>query len=45
MRRSHHKAVLASVSACPACGYHQQAHRVCPGCGEYRGRKVISITD
>ena len=38
------KAILASVQACPECGGMKQAHHVCPNCGMYKGRKVLSIT-
>ncbi len=43
MRRAHKKAVIAEVAACPACGADRQAHRVCAACGEYNGRKVLSV--
>ena len=38
------KAILASVQACPECGGMKQAHHVCPNCGMYKGRKVLSVT-
>ena len=38
------KAFLASVQACPECGGMKQAHHVCPNCGMYKGRKVLSVT-
>ena len=38
------KAILASVQKCPACGGLKQAHRVCPKCGTYKGRKVLSVS-
>jgi len=38
------KAILASVQACPECGGMKQAHHVCPNCGMYNGRKVLSVT-
>ena len=38
------KATLASVQACPVCGAMKQAHHVCPSCGTYKGRKVLSVT-
>jgi len=38
------KAILASVQTCPSCGGLKQTHRVCPNCGMYKGRKVLSVT-
>ena len=38
------KAIVASVQTCPACGGLKQAHHVCPSCGTYKGRKVLSVT-
>jgi len=38
------KAIIASVQKCPVCGGMKQAHHVCPKCGTYKGRKVISVT-
>ena len=35
------KPILAQVSTCPACGAAIRAHRACPKCGTYKGRKVI----
>jgi large subunit ribosomal protein L32 len=43
-RKAHHKAVAAQVKACPNCGAPQQSHRVCPSCGTYKGRQVVSVT-
>ncbi len=41
-RRTHYKAVAPTVSTCPQCGALKQAHKACPECGYYNGRKVIS---
>ena len=38
------KAKVAEVQACPVCGGPKQPHRVCPNCGTYTGRKVLSVT-
>ena len=38
------KADLAAVQACPVCGGLKQPHHVCPSCGTYKGRKVLSVT-
>ncbi len=37
------KAVLPLVKACPQCGANQESHRVCPSCGFYRGRQVMTV--
>lgn len=42
-RRGHFKAEIAQVQACPSCGEAKESHRVCPACGMYRGRKVLTI--
>lgn len=41
-RRTHYKATPATVSSCPQCGAAKLAHRACPECGYYNGRKVIA---
>jgi large subunit ribosomal protein L32 len=38
------KAIVAAVQPCPVCGGMKQAHHVCPSCGTYKGRKVLSVT-
>jgi large subunit ribosomal protein L32 len=38
------KADLAAVQTCPVCGGLKQPHHVCPSCGTYKGRKVLSVT-
>jgi len=42
-RKAHHKAAVAQFKACPKCGEAQPSHRVCPSCGYYRGRQVLTI--
>ena len=42
-RKGHIKAELAQVQTCQNCGAAQQSHRVCPSCGQYRGRQVLTI--
>ena len=32
------------LSVCPQCGARVRSHRVCPSCGYYRGRQVVSVT-
>ncbi len=42
-RKSAHKAKVRLVKPCPQCGSPQQSHRVCPSCGYYRGRQVLTV--
>jgi large subunit ribosomal protein L32 len=42
-RKAHITAAVAQVTACPNCSAPQQAHRVCPSCGHYRGRQVVTV--
>jgi large subunit ribosomal protein L32 len=32
------------LSVCAQCGARVRPHRVCPSCGYYKGRQVLSIT-
>ncbi len=41
-RRTHWKLTVAQTADCPQCGQPKLSHRVCPNCGYYRGRPVIS---
>lgn len=43
MRRSQHdKVSRPNISPCPNCSAPMVPHRVCPSCGFYDGREVIS---
>lgn len=44
-RRTHWKAKAPQLSTCPQCHQAKLPHRVCPNCGYYRGRPVISSSD
>ena len=39
-----HKRQTAATAACPSCGAPRLPHRICPSCGNYRGRQVETIT-
>lgn len=39
------KPILAAVSVCPECGAAKRAHRACPNCGMYNGRKIVAVTE
>lgn len=45
MRRSHHRLAIPNLSSCPDCGEKKQPHVVCPYCGMYKGRQVITVKD
>ena len=42
-RRSHLALALPSIVECPQCHSKMLSHRVCPTCGKYKGRQVISM--
>jgi len=43
-RRCHgRKAEAIATKPCPQCGAAQRPHRICPSCGYYRGRQVITV--
>jgi large subunit ribosomal protein L32 len=41
-RRATHKVPAARLNECPRCHSPRLPHRVCPTCGTYAGREVIS---
>ena len=40
-RRTHKKITPVNLIACPQCSQLMMTHRICPGCGFYKGRAVI----
>jgi len=42
-RKASHRTAPAQTSVCAQCGARKLAHRVCPACGYYRGRQVVSV--
>ena len=43
-RRAHHDKVAApNLIPCPNCEELTLPHRVCPACGQYRGRQVVEV--
>jgi len=42
-RKASHQPKAPQLSACPQCGARVRPHRVCPSCGYYKGRQVISM--
>ncbi len=41
--RRAHDALKPGVSECPNCHEPKLPHRVCPHCGQYKGREVIEV--
>lgn len=42
-RGGHLKADLIATVACPKCGENMIPHRICPSCGNYKGKEIISV--
>ena len=42
-RRTHWKAGVPDLSVCPSCKKDIVPHRVCPFCGQYKGKQVVEI--
>ena len=45
MRRSHDALKAASGVECPNCGEMKRPHHVCPACGHYADREVVSMVE
>ncbi|NQV07810.1 50S ribosomal protein L32 [bacterium] len=43
-RKANWKVSAPSTQACPQCGGAKIPHRVCPECGTYQGREVLTET-
>jgi large subunit ribosomal protein L32 len=41
-RRANHRIGMPAVNACPQCHSPRRPHRVCPVCGTYAGREVVT---
>ena len=41
MRRAHHRVAVPTVVYCQ-CGEPSLPHRICPSCGSYRGRQLLT---
>jgi large subunit ribosomal protein L32 len=46
MRRSigYYNLKTPGLSLCPQCGSRKLPHRVCPECGYYKGKQIVSRT-
>lgn len=44
MRRAYNSVLkLPQISTCPQCAAPYRSHRVCPACGYYKGRQVVTV--
>jgi large subunit ribosomal protein L32 len=41
-RRTHWKAAMPTVVKCPQCSGARMPHHICPNCGHYNGRQIIT---
>jgi large subunit ribosomal protein L32 len=41
-RRAHDALTAPGVSICPQCKEPKQSHRVCPSCGTYKGKEIVT---
>ncbi|MDZ7700034.1 MAG: 50S ribosomal protein L32 [Deltaproteobacteria bacterium] len=41
-RRAHDAVKLAHTTTCPQCHEPVLPHRVCPECGSYRGKTIVT---
>lgn len=44
-RRSHDALSAPTISSCSECGEAKLPHRICPGCGSYKGRTVVNLSE
>jgi large subunit ribosomal protein L32 len=43
-RKASHRPKVPQLSVCGQCGTRVRPHRICPSCGYYKGRQVVSVT-
>lgn len=44
-RRAHHALKKPNLVQCTNCGELRRPHHVCPHCGFYQGREVLSVEE
>jgi large subunit ribosomal protein L32 len=44
-RRTHWKIPPLQLTECPQCHQMKLSHTICPNCGFYKGRQVITIKE
>ena len=45
LRRAHDALGTPSIGQCAECGEPKMPHRLCGGCGMYKGRRVIRLEE
>ncbi len=45
LRRSHFHLAVSGLNTCPHCGTMIRSHHVCPNCGYYDGKAVVSVPE
>ena len=43
-RRSHDALSFQIIVECPNCGAEKLSHQICPSCGFYNKKKIVSFT-
>ncbi len=43
LRRAHDALKTVTLTNCPQCKTPILPHRICPACGHYRGRQVVTV--
>lgn len=43
LRRTHFKLTVTGLTTCTNCGALIQSHKVCPKCGFYKGKDVMTV--
>jgi len=44
-RRTHFKLEVPGMVNCPNCGEKKLSHRICPDCGQYKGREIVKTEE
>ncbi|MGH9720544.1 MAG: 50S ribosomal protein L32 [Bryobacteraceae bacterium] len=44
-RRAHDSLKKTALAECPNCHEPKLPHRVCPSCGQYKGREVVEVAE
>lgn len=44
-RRANWKLEVPNLVECPSCHALKMPHRVCPECGQYKGKEIIKVED
>lgn len=44
-RRTHQNIAPVTIVPCPSCSELIRPHHVCPKCGNYGGKEIISVED